>query len=129
VVSVGVGTFGSRLDQAAARSVVDAALGAGIRCSHRPSYGDGEAGLPGPALAGRRGRAVIATKFGWGRGRDDHSEARGRPEYVREAIDGSLRRLGVDYVDLYQYHRPDGVTSVAETLGAMDELVSTGKVR
>ncbi len=131
VVGVGTNNFGSRLDEAAARSVVDAALGAGITLfDTAESYGDGESEVfLGRALAGRRDRAVIATKFGWGRGRDDHSEARGRPEYVREAIDGSLRRLGVDYVDLYQYHRPDGVTPVAETLGAMDELVRAGKVR
>ena len=131
VVGVGCNNFGSRLDEAAARSVVDAALGAGITLfDTAESYGDGESEVfLGRALAGRRDRAVIATKFGWGRGRDDHSEARGRPEYVRKAIDGSLRRLGVDYVDLYQYHRPDGVTPVAETLGAMDELVRAGKVR
>jgi aryl-alcohol dehydrogenase-like predicted oxidoreductase len=72
---------------------------------------------------------VIATKFGWGSGRDDNSVARGHPDYVRKAIDGSLERLGVDHVDLYQYHRPDGVTPVEETLGAMNELVRAGKVR
>jgi aryl-alcohol dehydrogenase-like predicted oxidoreductase len=131
VVGVGTNNFGSRLDETAARSVVDAALGSGITLfDTAESYGDGESEVfLGRALAGRRDRAVIATKFGFGRGRDDHSEAPGRPEYVRKAIDGSLRRLGVDYVDLYQYHRPDGVTPVAETLGAMDELVSAGKVR
>jgi aryl-alcohol dehydrogenase-like predicted oxidoreductase len=131
VVGVGTNNFGSRLDEAAARSVVDAALGAGITLfDTAESYGDGESEVfLGRALAGRRDRAVIATKFGWGRGRDDHSEVPGSPEYVRKAIDGSLRRLGVDYVDLYQYHRPDGITPVAETLGAMDELVRAGKVR
>ena len=72
---------------------------------------------------------MIATKFGWGRGRDDNSIARGHPDYVRGAIEGSLQRLGTDYVDLYQYHRPDGVTPIEETLGAMSELVDEGKVR
>src|SRR5262249_5710267 len=51
------------------------------------------------------------------------------PDYVRNAIDASLERLGTDYVDLYQYHRPDGVTPIEDTLGAMDELVRAGKVR
>jgi aryl-alcohol dehydrogenase-like predicted oxidoreductase len=131
VVGVGCNNFGWRLDEAAVRSVVDAALDAGITLfDTAESYGDGESELfLGRALEGRRDRAVIATKFGWGRGRDDNSVPRGRPEYVRQAIDRSLQRLGVDYVDLYQYHRPDGVTPVEETLGAMDELVQEGKVR
>jgi aryl-alcohol dehydrogenase-like predicted oxidoreductase len=131
VVGVGCNNFGWRLDAEAVRSVVDAALDEGITLfDTAESYGDGESELfLGRALAGRRDRALIATKFGWGRGRDDNSIARGRPEYVRQAIDGSLQRLGVDYVDLYQYHRPDGVTPVEETLGALNELVQEGKVR
>ena len=72
---------------------------------------------------------MIATKFGWGKGFGDNEVARGRPEYVRGAIEGSLQRLGTDHVDLYQYHRPDGVTPIEETLGAMSELVDEGKVR
>jgi aryl-alcohol dehydrogenase-like predicted oxidoreductase len=112
--------------------VVDAARDAGITFfDTAESYGGGESEvLLGRALRGRRDRAVIATKFGWGSGRDDNSNsvARGHPDYVRQAIDGSLGRLGVDHVDLYQYHRPDGVTPIEETLGAMDELVRAGKV-
>ena len=69
------------------------------------------------------------TKFGWGRGFGDDEVARGRPEYVRGAIEASLERLGTDYVDLYLYHRPDGMTPIEETLGAMSELVDEGKVR
>jgi aryl-alcohol dehydrogenase-like predicted oxidoreductase len=131
VVGVGCNNFGSRLDSAGAGAVVGAALGEGITLfDTAESYGGGDSEVfLGRALAGRRDRAVIATKFGWGRGRDDNSIARGRPDYVRAAIDGSLRRLGTDWVDLYQYHRPDGMTPVAETLGAMDELVRAGKVR
>ncbi len=94
------------------------------------TYGDGQSEeFIGRALTGRRDQVVLATKFGWGRGFGDHSVARGAPEYVRGAIEGSLRRLGTDYVDLYQYHRPDGITPIAETLRAMSELVSEGKVR
>jgi aryl-alcohol dehydrogenase-like predicted oxidoreductase len=131
VVGVGCNNFGWRLDSAAAGAVVDAAIDAGITLfDTAESYGEGESELfLGRALAGRRDRVVIATKFGWGRGRDDNSVARGNPDYVRAAIDASLERLGTDYVDLYQYHRPDGVTPVEETLGAMNELVEAGKVR
>ena len=131
VVGVGCNQFGSRLDAAGTAAVVDAALDAGITLfDTAESYGSGDSEVfLGRALQGRRDGVVIATKFGWGRGRDDNSVARGHPDYVRRAIDGSLERLGVDYVDLYQYHRPDGVTPVEETLGAMDELVQAGKVR
>jgi aryl-alcohol dehydrogenase-like predicted oxidoreductase len=131
VVGVGCNQFGYRVDPEGTREVVDAALDSGITFfDTAESYGGGESELfLGRALQGRRDRAVIATKFGWGSGRDDHSVARGNPDYVRQAIDGSLERLGVDHVDLYQYHRPDGVTPVEETIGAMDELVQAGKVR
>jgi aryl-alcohol dehydrogenase-like predicted oxidoreductase len=130
-VGVGCNNFGWRLDAPAAQAVVDEAIGVGITLfDTAESYGDGESEeFLGRAIAGRRDRVVIATKFGWGKGFADASLARGHPDYVRSAIEGSLQRLGTDYVDLYQYHRPDGVTPVEETLGAMDELVQQGKVR
>jgi len=131
VVGLGCNSMGWRIDQAQTRAVVDAALDAGITLfDTAESYGRGDSEVfLGRALAGRRDRVVIATKFGWGRGRDDHSVARGDPDYVRHAIDVSLEKLGTDHVDLYQYHRPDGVTPIADTLGAMDELVRAGKAR
>jgi aryl-alcohol dehydrogenase-like predicted oxidoreductase len=131
VVGVGCNNFGWRLDEPSSRAVVDAAVEAGITLfDTAETYGDGESEeFLGRALAGRRDQVVIATKFGWGSGFGDNEVARGAPEYVREAIGRSLRRLGTDYVDLYQYHRPDGVTPIEETLGAMDELVREGKVR
>ena len=131
VVGVGCNNFGWRLDEAASRAVVDAAIDAGITLfDTAETYGDGQSEeFLGRAVAGRRDRVVIATKFGWGKGRGDNEVARGRPDYIRGAIERSLRRLGTDYVDLYQYHRPDGVTPIGETLGAMDELVDEGKVR
>jgi aryl-alcohol dehydrogenase-like predicted oxidoreductase len=131
VVGIGTNNFGWRLDAEATRAVVDAAVDAGITLfDTAESYGDGESEtFLGRALGGRREQVVIATKFGWGTGRDDHSVARGHPDYVLGAIDASLARLGTDYVDLYQYHRPDGVTPIAETLGAMNDLVEAGKVR
>jgi aryl-alcohol dehydrogenase-like predicted oxidoreductase len=87
--------------------------------------------LVGKALAGRRDEAVIATKFGIVRDPDDPARrsVNGRPEYVRQACDGSLARLGVDHIDLYYQHRVDPDTPIEDTVGAMAELVSQGKVR
>jgi aryl-alcohol dehydrogenase-like predicted oxidoreductase len=87
--------------------------------------------LVGKALAGRRDEAVIATKFGIVRDPDEPAKraVNGRPEYVRQACDGSLARLGVDHIDLYYQHRVDPDTPIEETVGAMAELVSAGKVR
>jgi aryl-alcohol dehydrogenase-like predicted oxidoreductase len=98
-------------------------------------YGMGEnERLVGRALAGRRDDVVLATKFGIVRdpqAADDRSRrsVNGRPEYVKSAIDASLRRLGTDHVDLYYQHRPDPDTPIEETVGAMAELVAAGKVR
>jgi aryl-alcohol dehydrogenase-like predicted oxidoreductase len=87
--------------------------------------------LVGKALAGRRDQAVIATKFGIVRDPEDPTKRgiNGRPEYVRQACDGSLQRLGVDHIDLYYQHRVDPDTPIEETIGAMGELVTEGKVR
>jgi aryl-alcohol dehydrogenase-like predicted oxidoreductase len=87
--------------------------------------------LVGKALAGRRDDAVIATKFGIVRDPDAPTRraVNGRPEYVREACEGSLSRLGVDHIDLYYQHRVDPDTPIEETVGAMGELVAQGKVR
>jgi aryl-alcohol dehydrogenase-like predicted oxidoreductase len=86
--------------------------------------------LVGKALAGRRDQAVIATKFGVLRGPGgSFPGVDGRPEYVREACDGSLSRLGVDHIDLYYQHRVDPKVPIEETWGALAELVAAGKVR
>src|SRR5260370_3939380 len=84
----------------------------------------------GKAIKGRRDQVVLATKFGNER-REDGAFVRinGRPDYVRAACDGSLRRLGVDYIDLYYQHRVDPTVPIEETVGAMAELVQQGKVR
>ncbi len=87
--------------------------------------------LVGRAIAGRRNEVVLATKFGIVRD-PENAMARGingRPEYVKEAADASLRRLGVDHIDLYYQHRVDPQTPIEETVGAMSELVEAGKVR
>ncbi|MCB0829953.1 MAG: aldo/keto reductase, partial [Solirubrobacterales bacterium] len=86
--------------------------------------------LVGRAIADRREKVVLATKFGIMRGDDPRDRhVNGRPEYVRESIDGSLKRLGVDHVDLYYQHRVDQSVPIEETVGAMAELVEAGKVR
>jgi len=87
--------------------------------------------LVGKALAGHRDEAVIATKFGIVRDPDDPGKrgVSGRPEYVRQSCDGSLLRLGVDHIDLYYQHRVDPDTPIEETVGAMGELVTEGKIR
>ncbi|HMA97527.1 MAG TPA: aldo/keto reductase, partial [Polyangiaceae bacterium] len=86
--------------------------------------------LVGRALRDRRDRAIIATKFGNVRGTDGaFLGISGRPEYVRTCIDASLKRLGIDYVDLYYQHRVDPTVPIEETVGAMAELVQAGKVR
>jgi len=86
--------------------------------------------LVGRALAGRRDAVVLATKFGIERAPDGtRIGVNGRPEYVRSACDASLARLGVDHIDLYYQHRVDPATPIEETVGAMAELVTAGKVR
>jgi len=88
--------------------------------------------LVGSAIAGRRDEVFLATKFGIKLVKEDNLIDRvidGRPEYVREACDASLKRLGVDHIDLYYQHRVDPQTPIEETVGAMSELVTVGKVR
>src|SRR4051812_48455818 len=86
--------------------------------------------LVGRAIKDRRGQVVLATKFGNVRSADGaFLGISGRPEYVREACDGSLRRLGVDVIDLYYQHRVDDQTPIEDTVGAMAALVAAGKVR
>jgi aryl-alcohol dehydrogenase-like predicted oxidoreductase len=86
--------------------------------------------LVGRAIAGRRDEVVLATKFGNVRGPNgERLGVRGDPEYVRDACDASLGRLGIDHIDLYYQHRVDPDTPIEETVGAMKELVEHGKVR
>jgi aryl-alcohol dehydrogenase-like predicted oxidoreductase len=130
VVGLGCNNFGGRVDLEGTRAVVDAALEEGITLFDTADiYGNGGGSeeLLGQVLEGRRDRVLLATKFGGDMG--DGTTARGSRTYVRKAIAASLRRLRMDYVDLYQYHRPDGVTPYEETFGALDELVQEGKVR
>jgi aryl-alcohol dehydrogenase-like predicted oxidoreductase len=92
--------------------------------------GDNEE-LVGKAIRGRRGEVFLATKFANVRKKEDptHWTISGKPEYVKSACDASLKRLGVEYIDLYYQHRVDPQTSIEDTVGAMAELVKAGKVR
>jgi aryl-alcohol dehydrogenase-like predicted oxidoreductase len=130
VVGLGCNNFGGRVGSEGTRAVVDAALDSGVTLFDTADvYGErgGSETLLGEALEGRRDEVVLATKFGNPMG--DGEAARGSRAYVRRALEASLRRLRTDWIDLYQYHRPDGVTPIEETLGALDELVEEGKLR
>ena len=128
LVGLGCNNFGGRLDAEATARVVDAAIEAGVTFLDTADVYGGTRSeeFLGRAIAGRRDAVVIATKFGH-KVDDQHQGA--RPEYVRQAAEDSLRRLGTDRIDLYQLHRPDDETPIAETLAALDGLVQAGKVR
>lgn len=123
VVGVGCNTFGwpvlpNTLDAEGTAAVVHAALDAGVNFfDTAESYGESEV-LLGQALKGRRHEAVVATKF-----------SKADPASMRASLDESLRRLGTDYIDLWQLHRPDPAVPFAETLGVVAEAVQAGKVR
>ncbi len=128
VVGLGCNNFGRRLDEAGTRRVVDAAIEVGINLLDTADvYGgsDSESFL-GRVLDGRRDQVLLATKFGMPMG-DDRQGA--HPDYVKRALADSLKRLRVDHVDLYQLHRPDPEVPIADTLGALGELVEAGWVR
>ena len=133
-VGLGCNNFGARMPDEDVPKVVHAAINAGITLFDTADvYGNagGSETLLGLALGARRGEVVVATKFGmdmqgtngpdWG--------ARGSRRYIRIAVEASLRRLGTDWIDLYQMHTPDPHTPIEETLAALDELVQEGKVR
>ncbi len=128
VVGLGCNNFGPRLDAAGTAEVVHAALDAGVNFFDTADlYGEGRSEeYLGRAVRGRRGEAIIATKFGHERSAFGKGA---RPDHIRKALDGSLARLGTDYVDLYQVHQPDPETPIADTLGALDDAVRAGKVR
>jgi aryl-alcohol dehydrogenase-like predicted oxidoreductase len=129
VVGLGCNNFGWRIDAAATARVVDAALDSGIDfLDTADSYAVGKSEeFLGQALKGRWSRVRIATKFG--SKMDEQRQGGARPDYIRRAVEGSLKRLGTDRIDLYQLHKPDADTPIADTLGTLDELVKAGKVR
>ena len=129
-VGLGCNNFGGRIDQAATTRVVHAALDAGVNLFDTADVYSG--GLSeeflGVALKSRRDRAVVATKFGVPMG-DGPNRSGASRKWITQALDDSLRRLGTDYIDLYQQHVPDPKTPIEETLAALDDAVRAGKVR
>ena len=129
-VGLGCNNFGMRIDQRATQGVIDAALDAGITFFDTADvYGATKSEeFLGKALGKRRCEIVLATKFGM-QIADDTSRAGGSRRWMMRAVEDSLRRLGTDYIDLYQLHRHDADTPIDETLRALDDLVTQGKVR
>jgi len=130
VVGLGTNNFGRRCDYDQTLAVIDAALDAGVTLLDTADiYGQGASEeYIGRALEGRRDQVVIATKFGSAMD-ENPEERRGNPDYIKWAVEGSLRRLRTDVIDVYQMHQPDPVTPIVETLGALNDLVADGKVR
>jgi aryl-alcohol dehydrogenase-like predicted oxidoreductase len=135
VVGLGCNNFGGRLDVARTRVVVDAAIDEGITLlDTAETYGGkGASELAlGEVLRGRRDKVVLASKFGHqgaDMGYGPAVGAKGGRNYIKLAVEKSLARLKTDYLDLYQMHTPDPVTPIDETLAALDDLVTEGKVR
>ena len=131
LVGLGCNNFGMKLDEAGTATVVHAALDAGITLFDTADMYGGRGGSEqhlGKALGARRKDIVLATKFGWEM--DDVGVKRGAARgYIVQAVEDSLTRLGTDWIDLYQLHKPDPLTPMDETLRALDDLIKSGKVR
>jgi aryl-alcohol dehydrogenase-like predicted oxidoreductase len=130
VVGLGTNNFGMRIDQEAATAVVRRSLELGVTLFDTADvYGGSKSEeFLGKALGGDRHDAIIATKFAMPMGEGPFSRGASR-RYIMTAVEASLRRLGTDYIDLYQVHQPDRNTPLEETLRALDDLVRDGKVR
>lgn len=127
---VGTMMFGKRADEAESRRIVGAALDHGLNffdTADMYQHGESER-LLGRALKGRRDKAIVATKVGYGLDEEGKEEGTSR-RAILWAIDRSLENLGMDYVDICYLHRPDYVAPIEETLGAIDEVIRAGKVR
>src|SRR5205085_37266 len=129
VVGLGCNHFGMTIDEKQSADVVHAALDAGITFFDTADMygGTNSEVFLGKALGKRRHEAIVATKFGLRA--SDEFPGGATPEYVRKAADASLKRLNIDRIDLYQLHKPDPSVPIADTLGAMNDLVKAGKVR
>lgn len=131
VVGLGCNNFGMRCDFDQSEKVVNAAIDAGITLFDTADVYGGQGKSEeflGRILKGKRDSVVVATKWGMKMGEGPHKSG-GSRKYIMAAVEDSLRRLQTDYIDLYQFHRPDPTTPIDETLRALDDLVSSGKVR
>ncbi|MEQ8266462.1 MAG: aldo/keto reductase [Parvibaculum sp.] len=131
VAGLGCNNFGMKIDQAATDIVVGKALDLGVTLFDTADvYGNkgGSETMLGKALGARRKDIVLATKFGLPMGDGEYMKG-GSRRYIVSAVEASLKRLGTDYIDLYQLHFPDPDTPIEETMAALDDLVHSGKVR
>ena len=131
-IGLGCNNFGGRLDLEGTRAVIHAALDHGITLFDTADvYGNqgGSETLMGQVLGDRRKDIVLATKFGLPMDGEDGRLKGGSRRYIMSAVEASLKRLRTDWIDLYQYHKPDPLTPTEETLRALDDLVKQGKVR
>lgn len=130
---MGMSAFYGTTDEKEALATIDRALELGVNLLDTADvYGPfTNEQLVGKAIRDRRDDVILATKFGIVRAPNDPSgrSIDGRPEYVKRAVDASLERLGLDHIDLYYQHRPDPTTPIEDTVGAMSELITEGKVR
>lgn len=129
-IGLGANNFGGRMDAGASARVIDRAIDLGINLidtADTYSHGLSEEYI-GRAIKGKRGSVLIATKFGMQWEEGPHGQG-GSRKHAMDAVEGSLRRLQTDYIDLYQFHWPDPRTPIEETLRALDDLVHQGKVR
>ncbi|MCC6267497.1 MAG: aldo/keto reductase [Dehalococcoidia bacterium] len=131
VVGLGCNNFGMRCDYDQSEKVVHAAIDAGITLFDTADVYGGQGKSEeflGRILKGKRDSVLVATKWGMKMGEGPHKSG-GSRKYIMAAVEDSLRRLQTDYIDLYQLHRPDPQTPMEETLRALDDLISSGKVR
>jgi aryl-alcohol dehydrogenase-like predicted oxidoreductase len=128
ILALGTNDFGHGTDADTARALVDRALALGINLFDTADvYGEGESErMLGRAAQGRRQSMIICSKFGYAH---PPGMGGGNPLWMRQSIERTLSKLGTDYLDVYYLHRPDPLTPIAETLGALNELVKEGKVR
>ncbi len=130
LVGLGCNAFGRRVDEKGTHAVIDAAIEAGIDfLDTAENYGGGDSEVfIGSGLKGKREKVFLATKFGLAKSHVA-GKNRGSPENIHAAIDQSLKNLQTDRIDLYQQHRPDSETPVSDTMGALEDLVTAGKIR
>jgi aryl-alcohol dehydrogenase-like predicted oxidoreductase len=130
LVGLGCNAFGRRVDEEGTHTVMDAAIDAGVDFfDTAETYGDGNSEVfMGSGLKGKRDQVFLATKFGMPA---SHvvGKKKGSPENIRFTADQALTRLRTDCIDLFQQHRPDPETPIAETLGGLEDLVTAGKIR
>jgi len=130
-IGLGCNNFGMRIDQAATDAVIDAAIEHGVTFFDTADVYGGRGKseeMMGHSLKGKRHQVVLATKFASPMG-DAPDKRGGSRRYIMDAVEASLKRLQTDYIDLYQMHQPDRDTPIEETLSALDDLVTQGKVR